>query len=241
MLNSSISPRPNCPAAGGSPSPDGSCAPSGHSPDCAIFPERRRGLPFKHLTRLSPARPRAAKSSSSSSQLGALELLGLRLTCRKQSTSHFLIDNFQRSPVHVFPLASDFKPRISASSNRQSPQLELPLSCRKQRIGCFLIAKFRPMLPSPNLFSVAKLDPRGNEIPDSQLSAVSRKLSSLIASETLSRKESTHCKQSICKILIANEFQSSKCSRLTKNVVLYRITDHLVRGRPAEFHFAREK
>jgi hypothetical protein len=94
------------------------------------------------------------------------KLLDFPLTCRKQSTSHFLIDNFgaylTRRPAPArrgerrvngclapgFTQTSHLKPR-TCSSNRQRPELEIGLSHRKQRTENFLIANFRPILHLP--------------------------------------------------------------------------------------------
>jgi hypothetical protein len=94
------------------------------------------------------------------------KLLSCWLTPCKQSTSHFLIDNFgaclTRRPVPArcgewrvngclapgFTQTSHLKAR-TCSSNRQRPELETGLSHRKQRTENFLIANFRPILHLP--------------------------------------------------------------------------------------------
>jgi hypothetical protein len=145
------------------------------------------------------------------------KLLDFPLTHRNQSTSQFLIDNFgaslsRRPPWRVNAFTA---PKHSGAeeghspmiSNRQCPELEIDLSHRKQRTENFLIAKFRPMLPS--LVPLALGTDRSlHPSPDLRLSTLNSRLSSLIANETHSREESCSCKQSTYKILIANENHS---------------------------------
>jgi hypothetical protein len=153
------------------------------------------------------------------------------VTCTKHATSHFLIDNFERLPregVHpersrrVTPLqkrfaakpgpASSIQPRASRISNRQSPELESRLSHRKQRTENFLIAKFRPILPSAvpaALGAGSSLRPS----PNFRLSTLNSRLLSLIGNEMHSRAESSGCKQRTSHFLIGNEFHFIKAGR----------------------------
>ena len=94
--------------------------------------------------------------------------------------------------------ASSYEPP-APRTNRQSPELESPLSHRKQTTENFLIAKFRPVpRQSSQLPPAAVHGPRvtrhGPRIP-------------LIADETHSRAMPSITKQMTCNFLIANEFR----------------------------------
>ena len=120
-------------------------------------------------------------------------------------TSKSLIDNlngFSMKPFtlsvvvgsHSLACSSLVTRHLSLFSNRPSPRLEIPVSYRKQRIGTisnrpkFALCNFRhlffPASLRPCLFASSPL---------------------LIANDMHSREESSHCKQSTYKILIANE------------------------------------
>jgi hypothetical protein len=114
-----------------------------------------------------------------------------------------------RSPVE-FPrrLASQPSPPRRASPlptydffNRQYQILEPLVSYRKQSIGTFLIAKFRPILRSENMPPARAACP--------PLATSHSSPSSLIGNEMHSREESSASKQSTYKILIGNEFHCS--------------------------------
>src|SRR5690348_18013906 len=76
-----------------------------------------------------------------------LNLLDFLLSCRKLSTSQFLIDNFgariSRRPLQQLAAEADpissLDSRESSTSNRPAPRLEILLSHRKQRTDSFLI------------------------------------------------------------------------------------------------------
>ena len=137
------------------------------------------------------------------------KLLDFSLTSPKSATSEFLIDNFQRvSSRNAMPLSfASFAPFASSPScisNRPTPRLETPVSHRKQTIAPisnrpqFVFSNFALRAPAASKHAVAKAGPWP--------------LSSLIANETHSREESSACKHSTCKILIANEFHGCGAS-----------------------------
>ena len=65
--------------------------------------------------------------------LTAFKRLEILLTRPKSITSDFLIDNFCTPSASLFVRTSSFEPPTS-SSNRHIPELESPVSHRKQRI-----------------------------------------------------------------------------------------------------------
>lgn len=87
-----------------------------------------------------------------------LELLDFELSCRKQSTREFLIDNFEAFFVFfklpVFSIsrsalrAPSLQPPTFRHPNRQCSELESPLTHRKQRMEDFLIANSDAMFVS---------------------------------------------------------------------------------------------
>ena len=130
------------------------------------------------------------------------------LSYRKHTISQFLIDNSCKSffPAAASP-ASSLKP-LASRPNRPSPRLEMPVSHRKQTIGPI---SNRPQFAFYNFALVGSGRLRTTfalETYPPRLSTDDCKLSSLIANETHSRGESSHCKRSTYEILIANEFQS---------------------------------
>ena len=125
--------------------------------------------------------PRDAVASSTCSKL-----LEIHLTHRKHRTSHFLIDNlngFSMKPITLSEVEGSLYPKLQADhselrsfagsagsqlstlnsllpSNRQSPELEMDLSYRKQRTEIFLIAKFGALFPiRPPKHASAKAGP----------------------------------------------------------------------------------
>lgn len=87
-----------------------------------------------------------------------LELLDFGLSYRKQKTREFLIDNFEAFFVFfklpVFSIsrsafrAPSLQPPTFRHPNRQCPELESPLTHRKQRMEDYLIANFGAMFIS---------------------------------------------------------------------------------------------
>jgi|SRR5690348_13668015 len=150
------------------------------------------------------------------------KLLDFSLTSPNSITSNFLIDNFgvcltRRPPwrrtaaaegSHSAPLsfasAASFASSPFCISNRPAPRLETPVSYRKQEMALisnrpqFVLSNFALRAPAAPKHAVAKAGPWP--------------LSSLIANETHSREESSACKHSTCKILIANEFHGCGAS-----------------------------
>jgi hypothetical protein len=123
------------------------------------------------------------------------KLLDFPLTHRKHSTSHFLIDNFERSLAFTVPKHSSAEAGHSPLiSNRPCPRLETPVSHRKQTIAPTSNRPQFAFFNSPLSSSSASLAPL---LPASR---------TLIANGTHSRESSSSCKHSTYKILIANEF-----------------------------------
>lgn len=124
---------------------------------------------------------RDAVASSTSSKL-----LEIHLTHRKHSTSHFLIDNlngFGMKPITLSEVEGSLYPKLQPDhselrsfarsagsqlstlnsllpSDRQTPELGIDLSHRKQRTEVFLIAKFGALFPlHPPKHASAKAGP----------------------------------------------------------------------------------
>ena len=157
----------------------------------------------------------------------SLAKLDFPLNLTESATSKFLIDNSSGFSMKPFTLSSSAVPGVvegsrlpqqtavilssasfaffassaSSISNRQSAELEIGLSHRKQRTENFLIAKFRPIMRQLHCF--------GPIAVCSRLSTVDSRLPVLIANETHSREESSYCKRSTYNFLIANEFHGS--------------------------------
>ena len=152
------------------------------------------------------------------------------------STSKFLIDNFQqvssRAGEHIS--SASFASWVSCISNRHIPRLEMPVSCRKQRITPlsnrpqFAFFNFHDLRDLSALKRSFHLPPLHHVLPlpphlrsrlltfDSFTLRNEGRLPSLIANETHSREESNNWKQSTYQFLIANEFHSQNAQNLTQ-------------------------
>ena len=182
------------------------------------------GLACPVAGRALPERPAVGLDKTTTAVDSATELcqlapkLDFRLNCTKHATSHFLIDNFRacilrrssQQPVHPDvgrvrepDRASSLKPPASRNSNRHIPELESPVSCRKQRIG-----------PISNRHKTAFCNFVSFRHCSHSVPVTCHLPLILIANETHSRKQSSACKQSIYKILIAIEFHSQIASEI---------------------------
>ena len=153
--------------------------------------------------------------------------LDFLLTAAKSITSQFLIDNFRA----VLPLAApkqlvakagpapSLKLRASRGANRQYPELESPVSHRKQTTENFLIAKFRPMSRPPKqpAAAISKVLPnhalalaRHSSLACAERTQGDTRHCLLIANETHSHTKPSSSKTSTYEFLIANEFHFHK-------------------------------
>ena len=188
------------------------------SPACL---ERRRSrtgraLPGQSVARLAIART-AAPVHLTIMSTGS-EKLDFSITTAESTISNFLIDNFgalivRRPPQQLVyhdarraakaDCTSSIELPVSSNSNRHIPELESGLSHRKQRTGP---RSNRHKFAFCNSCPVAASRVLDESSFDFRLSTLDSRLPSLIANATHSREESSDCKQSTYKILIANEF-----------------------------------
>ena len=106
----------------------------------------------------------------------------------------------------LFSRLSPVDPRLL--SNRHIPELESPVSHRKQRIGPL---SNRHKIAFCNFHPLTTLNESSVSLPlafQSRLSTLDHRLPSLIANDMHSREESSPCKQTTCNFLIANEIHS---------------------------------
>ena len=125
----------------------------------------------------------------------SLKLLDSSLSHTKHTTSQFLIENSCTFSSPLTLLTSDLE-SLNSSSNRPSPRLEMPVSHRKQTTG--------PISNRPK-FALCNFRCLSFSASVPLCHCASSPL--LIASDMHSRAESSACKQSTYRILIANEFQ----------------------------------
>ena len=160
-------------------------------PGLARSERNRRALPGRSADRLVTASTSADETPKSCQLVPKLDF---RLTPSKQTISHFLIDNSCTGSAPL-PFPTSNLEHQTSSSNRPSPRLEILVSHRKQTVGPisnrpkFALCNFRCLS-----FSAS--------VPPCHFASSSL----LIANDMHSREESSTCKQSTYRILIANEF-----------------------------------
>ena len=176
------------------------------SPAPAFIP-----LPVSKKLELPLTRPKSTTSDFLIDSLGARILrrppqLPSAEADRTSKLKPFTLSAAEGSHSAALSLASfaSFASSPSCISNRPTPRLETPVSYRKQKMALisnrpqFVFSNFALRAPAAPKHAAAKAGPWP--------------LSSLIANETHSREESSACKHTTCKILIANEFHGCGAS-----------------------------